>query len=50
MYHTFEEMIQQIEECEFECEAGPLKNNQGWIELKRKVQETLEKEPCQKKV
>ena len=29
--------IKRIEDCKFECQAGPLTNNQDWIDLKRFV-------------
>ena len=41
MYNNFEEMIEQIEKCKFECEAGFLENNTGWIALKSKLRQSL---------
>ena len=32
-----EELIKNIEECEYECLAGNLKQNINWIELKEKA-------------
>jgi len=34
---TINELIKNIEDCEFECVAGNLKNCEGWIELKNRV-------------
>lgn len=32
---TLKEIIEQLESCNYECEGGPLVNNEAWIELKR---------------
>lgn len=32
---TLQEIIEQLESCHYECEAGPLENNVAWIELKQ---------------
>ena len=31
---TLKEIVEQLELCGFECEAGPLENNVAFIELK----------------
>jgi len=33
-YTNLNEIIQQLEACHYECEAGPLENNVAWIELR----------------
>lgn len=35
---TLQEIIEQLEACGYECEAGPLENNVAWQELKQKAQ------------
>jgi hypothetical protein len=32
---TLAEIIEQLESCNYECEAGPLENNVAWQELKK---------------
>jgi hypothetical protein len=32
---TLQEIIEQLESCHYECEAGTLENNVAFIELKR---------------
>lgn len=32
------EIIEQLESCKFECEAGPLENNTAFIELKKRAE------------
>jgi hypothetical protein len=32
---TLAEIIEQLEACGYECEAGPLENNVVWQELKK---------------
>lgn len=39
---TLNEIIEQLESCNYECEAGSLENNIAWIELKER-KEFLEK-------
>jgi hypothetical protein len=35
---TLAEIIEQLEACGYECEAGPLENNVAWQELKEIAQ------------
>lgn len=32
---NLKQIVEQLESCNFECEAGPLENNVAFIELKR---------------
>lgn len=32
---NLKEIVEQLEKCEFECEAGSLENNTAFIELKK---------------
>jgi hypothetical protein len=35
---TLQEIIEQLESCHYECEAGTLENNVAWRELKERVE------------
>ncbi len=35
MTMNLKEIVEQLEWCRFECEAGPLENNTAFIELKK---------------
>jgi predicted DNA binding CopG/RHH family protein len=35
---TLTEIIEQLESCNYECEAGRLENNVAWQELKKMAQ------------
>lgn len=32
------EIVEQLEACGFECEAGPLENNTAFVELKKRAE------------
>lgn len=36
---TLKEIVEQLESCGYECEAGPLSNNTAFIELKERAAE-----------
>ena len=35
---SIQEIVNQLEACNYECEAGPLENNTAFIELKKRAQ------------
>lgn len=35
---NLKEIVEQLESCNYECEAGPLENNVAFIELKKRVE------------
>lgn len=35
---TLIEIIEQIESCNYECEAGKLENNVAWAKLKNRIE------------
>lgn len=48
-YERMKKLIEHIEKCDFECEAGYLRGCQDWIELKKEIEElgAMERiEPC----
>lgn len=34
MQEKLKEIVEQLESCKYECQAGPLENNVAFIELK----------------
>lgn len=38
MKWTLEDIVVQLESCDFECEAGPLENNLAFIAFKKYVE------------
>jgi hypothetical protein len=41
---TLQEIIEQLESCNYECEAGRLENNVAFIELKKVLQRAYDLE------
>lgn len=41
---NLKEIVEQLEKCGFECEAGPLENNTAFVELKEPAELEEEKD------